>query len=145
MSQVCNLVISRLKVYASVNAAKQSPYCRLWDWRSLQWSNRSVRWATNHQLLRAMLQRHVAEELVNSVLKYLKCTDCRHKHACGLYVLYIRMYRWMCYLQSLMTWWMSNSKAASKMLSRGSGTLLESRNMVMHDCTTHTHAHTDSE
>lgn len=40
------------------------------------------------------------------------------------------------HLQSLMTWWMSNSKAASKMLSRGSGTLLESRNMVRHDCKT---------
>lgn len=37
------------------------------------------------------------------------------------------------HLQSLMTWWMSNSKAASKMLSRGSGTLLESKNMVRHD------------
>lgn len=40
------------------------------------------------------------------------------------------------HLQSLMTWWMSNSKAASKMLSRGSGTLLESRNTVRHDCKT---------
>lgn len=37
-----------------------------------------------------------------------------------------------------MTWWMSNSKAASKMLSRGSETLLESRNIVMHDCSAHT-------
>lgn len=37
------------------------------------------------------------------------------------------------HLQSLMTWWMSNSKAASKMLSRGSGRLLESKNTVRHD------------
>lgn len=36
-------------------------------------------------------------------------------------------------LQSLMTWWMSNSKAASKMLSRGSGRFLESKNTVRHD------------
>lgn len=40
----------------------------------------------------------------------------------------------MNHLQSLRTWWMSNSKAASRMLSRGSGTLLASRNMVMQDC-----------
>lgn len=39
---------------------------------------------------------------------------------------------------------MSNSKAASKMLSRGSGALLESRNMVIHDCRPQEHTQLDA-
>lgn len=38
------------------------------------------------------------------------------------------------YLHSLITWWMSNSKAANKMLSRGSGLLSPPRNMSRLDC-----------
>lgn len=72
----------------------------------------------------------------------------RCKHVCGLlYALYVCIDGCdpACYLQSLMTWWMSNSKAASRMLSSGSGTLLESRNIVMHDCSTHTRTHSKSQ
>lgn len=38
------------------------------------------------------------------------------------------------YLHSLITWWMSNSKAAIKMLSRGSGLLSPPRNRSRLDC-----------
>lgn len=96
---------------------------RLCDCSSLQWSSRSVRWATNHQLLSAMLWKH---------------------HVC---VRSEGLFRWMCvlterastHLQSLITWCRSNSNADSRMMSRGSGDARGPRNMFMLDCHINTH------
>lgn len=41
------------------------------------------------------------------------------------------------HLHSLITWWISNSKAANKMLSNGSGMLSPPRNMSRLDCGIH--------
>ncbi len=46
------------------HAVMWDTHWRLCDCRSLQWSSRSVRWATNHQLLSAMLQKHQTSALV---------------------------------------------------------------------------------
>lgn len=113
-------------MYSSTTAGKLRSYCRLWDCRSLQWSNRSVKCATNHQLLRAMLEGQQCDRIRWWFRERGNCLGVQAWEGGNC--------RPVTHLQSLRTWWMSNSKAASKMLSRGSGTLLDSRNMVMQDC-----------
>lgn len=98
---------------------------RLCDCRSLQWSSRSVRWATNHQLLSAMLQKQHTSVLVWRIHRLF-----RRMSICAETVL--------THLQSLITWCRSNSKADSRMMSRGSGGARGPRNMFMLDCNTNT-------
>lgn len=54
-----NISSTTCEIFSSPNQVLNllRPYFRLWDWRSLQWSSRSVKWATNHQLLRTMLRK----------------------------------------------------------------------------------------
>lgn len=54
INNVCRLV---WKGPNQIRRSRMGPYWRLCDWRSLQWSSRSVKWATNHQLFSAILKR----------------------------------------------------------------------------------------